>query len=59
MSDEYEKTVSVYDYKKKNDNKNYQIVICDRKGHRVINLNDFGKDVISFGRVTSLSDEHP
>ena len=50
MEDEYDKTVSVYDYKKTKSKNKYCIVICDRKGHKLVNLNDFNKEIVTFGR---------
>ena len=50
MEDELEKTVSVYSGRAQ---KEYKIVICRKKGHEIINLNDFKKNEITFGRASS------
>ncbi len=48
MEEEYDKTVSIYDAKPKKD---YKIVICHKKKHEVISLNDYKKNEITFGRA--------
>ena len=50
MEDELEKTVSVYSTRAQ---KQYKIIICRKKGHEVINLNDFNKEEVTFGRASS------
>lgn len=47
MEEELDKTVSVYSKRVKN---NYKLLICRKKGHNVIDLNDFKKNEITFGR---------
>jgi len=48
MEEELDRTVSVYSNKAK---KNYKLIVCRKGGHQVIDLNDFEKDSITFGRA--------